>query len=71
MYAQDSNPGQGRSNGFHRCDILFTAIINNRLKLFTEKHDLIGWAQSGFRKGYATTERKCIYTKMSNGYDAS
>ena len=47
---------------------LFTAIINNRLKLFTEKHDLIGWAQSGFRKGYATTENvfilKCLMDMM-------
>ena len=47
---------------------LFTAIINNRLKSFTEKHDLIGWAQSGFRKGYSTTENvfvlKCLMDMM-------
>ena len=47
---------------------LFTAVINNRLKSFTEKHDLIGWVQSGFRKGYSTTENgfvlKCLMDMM-------
>ena len=43
---------------------LFTAIINDRLKKYAEKYDLIGWTQSGFRKKYSTTDNLFILKSL-------
>lgn len=50
---------------------LFTAIINNRLKKYAEKYEIIGWSQSGFRKGYSTTENLFIIKSLIDIMQAS
>ena len=35
---------------------LFTMVLNERLKLYTESQSIIGEEQMGFRKGYSTTD---------------
>ena len=34
---------------------LFTAVLNNRLKLYLESYDVLSEAQAGFRKEYSTS----------------
>ena len=35
---------------------LFTAVLNNRLKLYIESFDVLSEAQAGFRKEYSTSD---------------
>ena len=35
---------------------LFTAVLNNRLKLYLESYDVLSEAQAGFRKEYSTSD---------------
>lgn len=43
---------------------LFTSIINNRLNKYAEKHDVIDWAQAGFRKKYSTSDNLFILKSL-------
>ena len=43
---------------------LFTLILNNRLKDFTEKYDIIDSCQAGFRKNYCTADNIFIIKSL-------
>ena len=41
---------------------VFTSIIDTRLRIFANSHEIISMAQAGFRKGYSTTDNIfCLY----------
>ena len=35
---------------------LFTSILNNRITIFTENYNILGFEQAGFRQNYSTTD---------------
>ncbi|KAK3109114.1 hypothetical protein FSP39_023343 [Pinctada imbricata] len=42
---------------------VFTSIIDTRLRLFANSHEIISMAQAGFRKGFSTTDNIfCLYS---------
>ncbi|MCG7879466.1 MAG: reverse transcriptase family protein [Candidatus Thiodiazotropha endolucinida] len=43
---------------------VFTAIINNRLNKFSDKHGLIHWEQAGFRKNFSTTDNLFVLKSL-------
>ena len=43
---------------------LFTSIINNRLTSFAEKYEVISYSQSGFRKGFSTTDNLFVIQSL-------
>ncbi|MEW8546895.1 MAG: reverse transcriptase family protein [Candidatus Thiodiazotropha sp.] len=43
---------------------LFTSIINNRLKVYAEKYDIICHNQAGFRKGHSTVDNLFILQSL-------
>ena len=43
---------------------LFTSIINNRLKAYAEKYDILCHNQAGFRKGHSTVDNLFILQSL-------
>ena len=43
---------------------LFTSIINNRLKDYAEKYELLSWSQEGFRKHHSTVDNLFIIKSL-------
>eukprot|EP00745_Piridium_sociabile_P014687 TRINITY_DN21651_c0_g1_i6.p1 TRINITY_DN21651_c0_g1~~TRINITY_DN21651_c0_g1_i6.p1 ORF type:complete len:655 (+),score=42.51 TRINITY_DN21651_c0_g1_i6:130-2094(+) len=47
---------------------LYSAVINNRLNMFSESHECIPEAQAGFRKGYSTIDNIFSLQSMVQKY---
>jgi hypothetical protein len=47
---------------------VFTSLLQNRLTLFLEEHDLLSPNQGGFRAGYRTSDHIFILKTLINKY---